>query len=326
MSDISTAFASIQKVALKNIDLSDKKYQISVPKAFSELCKSIEMLGLMHPPLVQKITSCNFSYRVVSGFQRIRACQHLKIECIPCHVISADISAFDCAKRAIADNNCQRPLNILEQSRSLALIKKYLPESASFQSVAKDLGLPASQKAINRISPLCDMLANIQEGIENEYISLPIAHSLSKLPSQDAKTFANLFAQLRPGLNYQREIFTYSYEISKRDQITVTEILESQAVQQILSSDGDRKYKINTIRNHLKCLRFPQYSNMEKKVLQQINNLKLPFQTKLSPPAYFEGNTYLLQMTFKNAAELQQSLADVLSKTNAIEDILNIGK
>jgi len=325
MSDISLAYESIQRVALKNIDHSDREYKISVQKNFSELCKSIEMLGLIHPPTVQKIESNNSSYRVVSGFQRISACQHLNIKSIPCHVLSKDLSSFDCAKRAIADNTCQRPLSILEQSRSIALIKKKLPLKASFKTEAKNLGLPTSKKAMKQISPLCFMIQSIQDGIENDYIALPVAHSLSQLSDKDANTLSNLFFQLRPGLNFQREILTYCFEISKRDKITINEILKNKDLDLILSYDWDRKQKILAIRNYLKCIRYPEYTNMEKKVEEQIRKLKFSTLIKLSPPKYFEGNSYLLQVTFENTAELQHSLADVLSKTNAIEDILNIG-
>jgi hypothetical protein len=324
MSDPVCDYIPIQPIDLKTIDGSDKYYQISVSNECIDLCKSIKNIGLIHPPTIQKIPAKNV-YRIISGFQRIQACIQLKMKLIPCYVFSESSSSFACAKRAIADN-CHKPMNVLEQSKCLALIEKTLPHHLSINDAAEQIDFPVSTKAMKRIRPLCDMFPCIQKGIANNYIALPVAHKLTTFAEKDALEFTRLFEQLHPGLNIQREILTYCDEISKRDHISIAEIVNDVQVQKILSDDIDRKQKIHFIRMLLKSKRYPRFSDMEKKVVQQIEQLQLKKTIKLLPPQYFESNYYELHIGFTHTDELKESLKDMLTKTDAIETILGLSK
>jgi len=310
----------IQKIDLQEIDLKDLFYQISNQKKFVLLCQSIQQMGVMHPPVLQKK---NVRYRVISGFQRILACKETGMKAISCRVVSSDISAYDCARWAVADNASQRNLSVMEQSRALALLEKTLPENISIHAIAQKMGLPSTQRAIHQIRPLCHMAPFIQQGIANEYIAIPIAQSLTHFSENDALCLAQLFEQLRAGVNIQREILITCDEIAKRDAMSITDILENESIRSIMSRyKDDRKQRIHYIREHLKAVRYPNYTQVKDKVASSINHLKLTHQIQLSPPPYFESDIWYLHVKFKTIKELNDLLADVLSKANAINTIL----
>ena len=324
MSDPFCECTPIKNIDLKTIDCSDSYYQLSVSNGFSDLCLSIEQIGLIHPPAIQKQPNQD-TYRIINGFQRIQACQQLEMMRIPCYELPENVSSFTCAKRAVADN-CHRTLNVLEQSRGLSLIEKTLPEHMSLQEVAGQLGLPVSQKAMRLIRPLCDMFHCIQAGISNDYIALPVAHKLAALSETDAQLITRMFEQLKPGLNIQREILTYCDEISKRDQLSFDDVLNHKQIRKIMSDDVDRKQKIHWVRMYLKSVRYPSFVEMETRVMKQIERLQLKTDIKLIPPPYFENNRYELHIGFNNKNALHQSLNDILSKMDTIDTILGTTK
>jgi len=315
------AAMSLEQVELQTIDLTDSFFQISLPKDLTLLCQSIEKIGVMHPPVLQKHSVTTASYRVISGFQRVFACQEIGLSKIPVHVMGSDVSLLDCAKWAIADNRSQRTLSPLEQSKALALIENTMPPNLSIGDIAQSLGLPSTKKAMDKIRPLCHMPDFIQQGIVHEYIALPIAHSIAQLPETDARSYTQLFKQLKAGVNVQREILSTCDEIARRDHKQVPEILAP--VQSILTQFADdRQQRIQSTRLFFKAQRFPNLTDMEQRVTAQIMKLNFKSQIQLIPPPYFENKSWRVEINFKDIDELSQSLANVLSRTDAINHLI----
>jgi len=314
------ASTPIQKIDMQNIDLEDDRYQISIQNNFNILCQSIQQMGVMRPPVIQNKES---NFRVVSGFQRILAGKEIGMEFISCHVVPPDVSEYDCARWAIAENASQRSLMPLEQSRAVRLIEKILPDNATLCEIAQHMGLPSSQKALDHIRPLCAMAQYIQAGIANDYIALPIAHALTHFSENDARCFANLLKRLNVGVNIQRELLTTCEEIAKRDNKSVTNLLDSEPVIAIMDRyRDDRKQCIYYLRQYLKRVRYPAYTAVKSKVESNMKRLKLNEQTRLVPPPFFESDLWQIQVSFKDINELKDSFADVLSKTDAINTII----
>jgi hypothetical protein len=314
------ASSPIEQIDIQKIDLQDPFYQISNQNQLNLLCQSIQQMGVMHPPLLQ----CKgIKYRIICGFQRIFACKEMGKDVISSRVVKSDTPQHICAKWAVVDNTSQRMLTPLEQSRALTLIETTLPEHSSIHAVAQQIGLPATARAIQQIRPLCHMMQSIQQGIANEYIAIPIAHEITQLPENDAYCFAQLFENLCVGINIQRELLTTCTEIGKRDNKSITDILNSEPVQTIMEKYADdRKQRIHYIRSCLKELRYPHFSKLQQQVETAIKNLKLDQQTRLVPPPYFENNIWSLQIRFNTKSELNHCLADVSSKTDKINKII----
>ena len=71
-------------IPLSAIDRSDNTYRITTRRDIKTLAASIELAGLIHPPLLIKK---NRGYAVLSGFRRVAACESLKREEMDCRII-----------------------------------------------------------------------------------------------------------------------------------------------------------------------------------------------------------------------------------------------
>jgi hypothetical protein len=278
------------------------------------------MLNL--PLLVKKKTG----YKIVCGFRRIEACRHLNWADVEARVLESDTKQLECVKYAISDNSLQRPLNLIEQSRSINLLYPFFKEVSVLGKELSAMGLPDNPLIIKKIKALCHLHESIQKGILSDTISLTMALELGKLHQDAGEGFAKLFKILKLSLNKQKEILILIKEISYREDIPILQVIKNDRVQNILTNeDLDRNQKIHKIRIYLKQRRFPAITAAEKKYQNHLKKLKLGNGTKLIPPDNFEGTTYILKLFFKNLTELKdrQSSIDALIKNPSLKKILD---
>ncbi|MFC1516818.1 ParB/RepB/Spo0J family partition protein, partial [Thermodesulfobacteriota bacterium] len=141
-----------KKVALSRIRLSDETYRITTNSTFDDLSLSIHQIGLVIPPILVRKDS---EFTIVCGFRRIAACCHLEYSHVRTSVLDSNTTALECIEYAIADNALQRPLNLVEKSRSYAMLSEFYPDDSSLAAAAPSLGLNDNPSFIKKIIKLC---------------------------------------------------------------------------------------------------------------------------------------------------------------------------
>ena len=116
----------ITPVSLDQIKTGDHTFKITTNTDKTDLALSIGAIGLLQPPVLMK-TGREFT--IICGFRRIEAYETLNIARIPARILRSNYSTMTCAQIAISDNASQRSLNIVEQSRAYALIRKLADRS-----------------------------------------------------------------------------------------------------------------------------------------------------------------------------------------------------
>lgn len=313
-----------QKIAkLSLIDSKDDSFRITTQLNVDDLVDSIHRVGILNLPLlVEKETG----YKIVCGFRRIEACRRLNWADVEVRMLESDTKQLDCVTYAIMDNSLQRPLNLIEQSRSINLLYPFFKDVSVMGKKLSSMGLPDNPSIVKKIKELCHLSDSIQNGILSNTISLAMALELGKLQQDAGESFAKLFETLKLSLNKQKEILTLVKEISLREDISILKVIKTDRVNKILTNeDLDRNQKIRNIRSYLKQRRFPVITNAENKFENQLKKLKLGSGMKLIPPDNFEGTTYLLKLFFKNLNELKahQSSIDALIKNPSLRKILD---
>ena len=309
-------------VKLSRIDSGDESFRITTQKNIDNLMDSINNVGLLNLPL---LIEKNSGYTVVCGFSRIEACQRLGWAGIEARIIDSDTQRLECIKYAITDNSLQRPLNLIEQSRSINMLSGFFKDFNILTKELSAMGLPDNQSIIKKIKKICHLPRSVQSGILSNTISLVMALELGRLQQEAGESFAKLFEILKLSLNKQKEILTLVKEISLREDISILKVLENNVLQEILTNeDLDRNQRIRKIRIYLKQRRFPVITTAEKEFEKQLKKLKLGNQTKLIPPDNFEGTTYILKFSFTNLIELKDRKAtfDALIQNPCLEKIL----
>jgi hypothetical protein len=290
-------------VPLSAIDTNDSYYRITTNTSFEDLGTSIEVVGLLNPPFLSRQPS---GYRIVVGFRRINACQSLGWSKIEAKVLEPGKPDIECVKLAVTDNSFQRPLNLIEISRSVGLIRSVIENDGILLKTATQLGLPNNLSILKKVETLFHLPWPIQEGVLSGSISLAMALSLAKFKDDDAVGFAEIFNTLKLSLNKQREILTLAQEIAARENLSVRELLQENAIIDLIDMDKlDRIQKVRKLRRYLKARRFPKISEVENDFERAVKNLKLGPGVQFIPPKYFEGKTYTLNLFFNNLAELK---------------------
>lgn len=313
-----------QKIAkLSLIDSKDDSFRITTQITVDHLMDSIHHVGMLNLPLLVKKET---GYKIVSGFRRIEACRQLNRDDVEVRILKSDTKRLECVTYAITDNSLQRPLNLIEQSRSINLLYPFFNDIRILGKELSAMGLPANPSIVKKIKELCYLPESVQNGILSNTISLAMALELGKLEREVGEGFAKLFETLKLSLNKQKEILTLVKEISLREDIPILKVIKTDRVQQILTNENlDRNQKIRKVRIYLKQRRFPVITAAENEFKNQLKKLELGSGTKLIPPDNFEGSTYTLKLFFRNLNELKDRHAsiDKLINTPFLRKILD---
>jgi len=294
----------LEKVSIKEIDLEDTQFLITFLPDITMLRMSIEMVGLLEPPLLRRGGSglC----QVISGFSRIRALRELGVD---------DVEAFVCDHHAINDlegmllalgHNLVRPLNVIEKA---LIIKKLLAHGLSQREII-DTFLPririqSSAKLLKKFLALLSINASLQEYVVRENLSLGTSSLFVGLDRAACEILAAMLWQLRPGENRVKELVTFLREIALRDSVPLSTVLERQEVRRVLE-DGScpRPRKLEELRRIVRVLRYPQLNAMVERFASFRRSLALPPNMILHAPAFFEGDEYRIEITFAGKEEL----------------------
>ena len=300
---------SVHQVPLSQIDTSDQTFRITTTSDFTDLTPSIRQMGLLQPPM---LVPEGKGFVVVYGFRRIAACQSLSIADIPARIDNGHQSGLDHAQMAIADNTFQRPLNIVEQSRALALIQRFAPQDADWHAAARLVGLPSSRAALQRLLPVADMPESLQMAIVSGSIALPVAISITKLQPDDGDALSALLQRINTGLNNQRELSELIVETAIIKEMAVSRLLEHSDIASIFEQDDTpMPQQVQRLRQVLKKMRYPELSKAQDAFHQAYKGLNINPAIQLQPPRFFEGQTFRLSLSVRSRQQLKELLNDL---------------
>ncbi|MCF7807927.1 MAG: ParB/RepB/Spo0J family partition protein [Candidatus Marinimicrobia bacterium] len=156
-------------------------------QAFEDLKNSINSKGLIQPVTVREIDG---KYELIAGERRLRACQELKLESIPVHILEVD-SDVDMMEMALIENLQRDNLNPLEEAEAYALLaEKY---KLSHEKIAGNIG--KSRVAITNSLRLLKLPAEIKLAVKNLVLSAGHARAFLGLDSE--KEIINVFKVVR---------------------------------------------------------------------------------------------------------------------------------
>lgn len=313
----------IKNVKFEQIESEDETYRITTNDNTDDLVASIQRIGIVNPPLlIQNISN----YRIVCGFRRILASRRLGWNNMDARILDANTKKLECVKYAIVDNALQRPLNLIEISRSINMLYGFFNEANQFGMEMAEMGLPENRSLIKKIKKICHLPMTLQNGILSNTLSLSMALELDSLEKETGKSFAKLFANLKSSLSKQREMLTLVKEIAHRDDVSMLKVLNDNVLQNILNnSHFDRNQKASKVRRYLKQRRFPIITKAEQTFETHVKRLNLKAGAQLIPPDNFESTKYTLKFTFSSYDELQnhKSTFDAVIKSPSIQKLLS---
>ncbi len=293
----------IETIPLEAIDSDDLTYQISTSTDYSLLADSIKKIGLIHYPILLKKKT---RFIIICGHRRFSAWHYLQKGPIQVKILGPKTPDLFCIELAISDNSLQRSLNLIEQSRAYQLLLKVMGDSDKLSAFARPLNLPTNPVLIRKISKLSKLPILIQQKILDKTISLSMALELAKLNQETCSFLLELFQNLQPGLNRQREIIITATEIALCEDLSLLQVLQNNSIQEILlHKNRDTSFKLHKLCKNLKKRRYPEISNAQEKWVSNLKKLKLNKNIKLIPPKYFESMEYQMVLNFKTIKDFE---------------------
>jgi ParB family chromosome partitioning protein len=292
-----------QSLPLKSLQLEDSVYRITTSDAIDKLKDSIAALGVLDPPILRQRAG---GYQIVAGFRRIDGCRLLGRSDIRARVLRPDTDDSICVRLAIADNSLQRPLNLIETARALNLLAGVAADEMELSREAAVLALPDNPSLMRKIMSLTTLPVGLQTRLATGELAMAMALELKRIDSATAESLGRLFADLKLGLNRQRELLTLLTEIARREEMTVSELLSETALRNLLSApEIERSQKAGQLRSLLRRRRYPVMSAATAAFQELVRNLNLGPGVQLVPPGNFEGTTYTLLITFDRLDQLR---------------------
>ena len=313
----------LSTIRLVDVDFSDTSYRISTRSDISDLVESIRRIGLLVPPLLKPAGE---KLIIVSGFLRLNACRQLGIETASARLVPQAFDTLACAHCAVAENGLQRQLNPLEAARGISLLADAVSDEQKLPAEAAAAGLPGNFDMIAKLLQVVELPAAVQARLADGSIGVAMALELGRQSTEFSSACAEIFSELRVGLNRQREILGLINEISARDGVSPLDLIRMDVLQDVIEdADLERPQKISRVRDWLYHRRYPRLADAEDAFAENRKQLKLGKNIQLKPPRFFESDRYTVSLQFSSTEELQEQLKRIESVTDDahLKDILS---
>jgi ParB-like chromosome segregation protein Spo0J len=299
-------------IRLEEVDWNDTSCLITYGPLPDKLILSIQTVGLIQKPLLQRKSDGLF--RIICGSRRLAVCQQLGLGPLSCEVLSTSISSVTSLRMAIYDNIAQRALNPVEKSLVLTKMAQYLDRAQLVQEFMPLLDLEPSDALCGRYKKLPALEEPILDAIASGTLHERIGFVLLPLEQGDRLAFLNLFAELPFSVSVQEELVETVVEIGRRDNLTPTQILDSEEVNDLRRAhQRPARQRAQQIRKQLQARRAPppRLTARKERFAREARDLGLPSGVRLIPPPYFEGPKWSLEFTFVGDEELAVRLRNV---------------
>jgi ParB family chromosome partitioning protein len=301
---------TFQKIPISHIDLADETFSVNFLPDLRRLRSSIEEIGLIQPVLLRKKPD---GYQIICGFRRVFILEEIGGSDILSMVLDEeekdDLRLFF---TSLYENLTTRGFNTIEkaialdklvhqfQVDSVTVIKKYLPM----------FDLEADEKILNTYLSLMQMEDEIKKYVLKEEVSRTNIRRFSSFSSKDRMALLSLISPLKLGENRLREILTFLEEITKRDRLTIREILKRPEIQAVLShQELTPPQRADRMKKALMGLRYPRMHNMEMKFEKKRKELNLPANVSLLHQPFFEGKGLKMEFHFETVEEYRSMLS-----------------
>ena len=307
------------KVALSEIDLDSGPFCMSFNFCLEQVKASIEAFSVLNPPYLMKDSESH--YTVVAGYRRLLAARELGWSNIVCQVLHDSYPPFKALLLNLYDNLIQRKMNEIEKAMVLKRLTRFVKREQIITQFMPMLDIPANKQTLKLFLGLEELEEPIKVSIAVERLSLRVAGLMMSLGTEDRLKINELFTTLKWSFNQQWEAIQWIMEIASREGRSIKEVINDREVTEILhDSRMSDPQKLKAIVKVLKRRRFPSLMKAETEFRKGISALPLPKGVKISPPPFFEGIDYRVEIVFTKGKDLRDRL-EKLSRLSSLEKI-----
>jgi len=307
------AASSLQEIPLNLVDREDHTFVFSPPGDLARVQASLREVGMLNPPWVRCVKGDRF--QVVTGCKRLLAAAQLGWERVTAQVLPAATPETHCLLIHLHDNALSRGFCPLEQALLAARLQQHWDRQTVIQKFLPCLGLAPSLTLLERLLALASLEEPWQQFAARGRLSLPAAGLLASWKPQDRGAVAPFLEELPLSQSKQEEFLQGLDLLARREGVPPAEILSREEFRQyLLGEAGTPAAKAAALRLLLQRLVSPRFTAASEGFqtgLQRLGLRQHP-RLRLQPPPAFEGPDFHLEVKFRDAAELQELLQDLL--------------
>jgi ParB-like chromosome segregation protein Spo0J len=312
------------QVEITDIDLNPGPFCMSFNFNLGPLKASIERFGILNPPYL--LRNSDPSFGVVAGYRRLLALRELCWSDTVCQILPDDFPRFEALLLNLYDNLVNRHLNSVEKGMVLNRLTRFLPKEEIVTDFMPILGIPSNRQTLEQFLGLEELEKPIRVSVATERVSQRVAGLMRNLEGNDRLKINELFVELKLSFNQQWEVIQWIVEIASREGRAAKEILEDDALKQILNdSIMSNPIKSKTIVKILRERRFPSLVKAENAFKKGVSRLSLPQGVKIIPPRFFEDRNYRLEIGFSQGNDLKEKV-EGLCRLPGLEHITDFWK
>jgi ParB family chromosome partitioning protein len=263
---------------------------------------SIEKIGLINPLLVALRDG---GLILVSGWKRAISCQKLSLSPIPVFRIEEndDLSVF---KIAFFENLATRSFSILEKAEIVHKLKEFgEKEKDIIKSFLPLLDIPSTWFYFKTYLAFSRFEAKLKEAVHEKKMPFLTLKFLAEFSQEERKLVLPLIMPL--GQNKQKEILADLFELSRKESVTVDEILRSREIRKACEAENlSPLQQSDQVRVILKRKRNPSLFNQKELVNSAMKRMSWPRDIEIHPSPFFEDEDFLLSFSFKNKQDYIQ--------------------
>ena len=314
----------IDKIPLQQIDLSDETFSVNFMADLQSLRSSIKAIGLIQPVLLRKKKD---DYQIVCGFRRVSILKELGGFEVPAMVFEErELDDLPLFVISLHENLTTRGFHAIEKAIALEkLIHSFrVDPSVVTQTYLPLFFLEPNEKILNTYLSLARMEDEVKRYVLKEEVSRSNIRLLARMSSQDRMAIHPLLSRLKLGENRLREMLTLLNEISRRERVSIKEIIDLTEIQAILSQkELTPIQRTERVKKVLMGLRYPKMRQMEEEFEKKRKELNLPSGVSLHHPPYFEGKGLRIEFQFQTLEEFR-SIVTSLSLLSDREEFKEI--
>lgn len=278
----------------------------------SNLHISIQRVGLLQPPILQKVASGHT--KLVCGTSRLRIFRekHHTVKSIPCLIIAEKTSPKHVLNFVLEDQLLSGNLTPMEKAYFFNHCLKHMDIDA-----AADLFLPILCEKVqpHTIKKLLDLLkleSELQVSVHNGQVGEKTAHELLSLNSADRLALHSIFMDLKLGGGKQKRFLALSKDLAYREGSTVAELLATSEIQDILTHpEMNPPQKAVILLATMQKKLFPQSIAAEDSFTKKIIKMNLPPSCTVTHGQSFETDEVSLTLQFATLSEMEKHVATI---------------
>ncbi|MGI9534610.1 MAG: ParB/RepB/Spo0J family partition protein [Thermodesulfobacteriota bacterium] len=292
-------------VEIDEIDLEDKKYQISKHSEYEQLEQSISEFGLINPV---KLIKTEKLFKVLTGWSRLSVLKKLKFKIVEASVYDEKELTEEMLYKIIYLDNKHRG-NDLYKAELINRIRENcgLENEQIVNNLLPFFGLNPSTNNYNKYIKIALLDSDIKQSYNNEHLTFEQLQMLGEINDNGlrADIFRLFLTKYKFNNNETRDLLKDLFNIKNKENISIKMI--SEAVYNKLDDNSNK----NDFRKELKKICYPALTKVEKVYSDRIKDLNLSNKIRVVNHPYFESNELEIRIKFKETDELRDELNDL---------------